>query len=119
MVGEFLQAHRYSLGKSTGRENASLYARGVDEVHVGKILDVFGVNGRLRVPVVTEVVSKSARLDADPPARIPKLAELNNARICTKGEFEVMKHILLKRIRSAPIVLKLLLLAIDANSVVR
>jgi hypothetical protein len=34
-----------SLSESTGPENVSLYARGVDDAHVGEILDVFGVNG--------------------------------------------------------------------------
>jgi len=81
------------LGESTGTENASCYARGVDE-----ILDVFGVNGRLRGPVVTEVVSEAAQLGADLPARIRKLAAFKNARILTEGEFEVKKHALLKRI---------------------
>ena len=81
------------MGESTGTENASCYARGVDE-----ILDVFGVNGRLRGPVVTEVVSEAAQLGADLPARIRKLAAFKNARILTEGEFEVKKHALLKRI---------------------
>jgi len=86
------------LGESTGPENASCYARGVDEAHVDEILDVFGVNGRLRGPVVTEVVSEAAQLGADLPARIRKLAAFKNARILTEGEFEVKKHALLKRI---------------------
>jgi hypothetical protein len=85
-----------SLGESTGPENASLYARGVDEAHVGEILDVFGVNARLRVPVVTVIVSEAAQVGADLPARIRKLAELKIARILTEGEFVVMKHALLK-----------------------
>ena len=85
-----------SLGVSTGPENASLYARGVDEAHAGEILDVFGVNGRLRGLVVTEVVSDTAQLGTDLPARIRKLAELKNARILSEGEFEVKKHALLK-----------------------
>jgi hypothetical protein len=108
-----------SLGESTGPENASCYARGVDEAHVGEILDMFGMNGRLRGPVVTEVVSEAAQPGADLPAHIRKLAELKNARILTEGEFEVKKHALLKRLWSAKIVLKNLLLAIDANSVMR
>jgi hypothetical protein len=58
-----------SLGESTGPENASLYARGVHEAHVGEILDVFGVNGRSRGPVVTVVVSEAAQLGTDLPAR--------------------------------------------------
>jgi hypothetical protein len=78
-----------SFGESNGPENASCYARGVDEAHVGEILEVFGVNGRLRGPVVTEVVSDAAQLGADLPARIRRLAELENARILTEGEFEV------------------------------
>ena len=77
------------LGESTGPENASLYARGVDEVNAGEFLDRFGVNRRWRDPVVTEVVSEPAQPGADLPARIRKLAELKNARILTKGEFEV------------------------------
>jgi hypothetical protein len=87
-----------SLSESTGPENVSLYARGVDEAHVGEILDVFGVNARLRVPVVAVRVSEAVQLGADLPARIRKLAELKHARILTEGEFEVMKHALLKRI---------------------
>jgi hypothetical protein len=87
-----------SLGESTGPENAGLYARGVDEARVGEILDVFGVNGRLRGPVVTEVVSETAQLGADLPIRIRKLAELKNARILSEGEFEVKKHVPLKRL---------------------
>jgi hypothetical protein len=77
------------LGESTGPENASCYARGVDEANAGEILDRFGVNGRLRGPVVTEVVSEASQPGADLPARIRKLAELKSARILTKGEFEV------------------------------
>lgn len=86
------------MGESTGPENASLYARGVDEAYVGEILDMLGVNGKLRGPVVTEVVSEAAQLGADLPARIRKLAELKNARILTEGEFEVKKHALPKQI---------------------
>ena len=87
-----------SLGESTGPENASLYARGVDEAHVGEILDVFGVNGRLRGSFVTQVVSEAAQLGADLPAPIRKLAELKKSRILTKVEFKVKKHALLKRL---------------------
>ena len=43
----------------------------------------------MRGPVVTEVVSDAAQLGADLPARIRRLAELENARILTEGEFEV------------------------------
>jgi hypothetical protein len=57
------------LGESTGPENASLYARGVDGAHVGEFLDVFVINGRLRTPVVTEVVSEAAQLSTDLPGR--------------------------------------------------
>jgi hypothetical protein len=59
---------------------------------------VLGVNGSLRGPFVTDVVSEAAQLGADLPARIRKLAELKNARILTEGEFELKKHALLKRI---------------------
>jgi hypothetical protein len=57
-----------------------------------------GVNGRSRVPIVTVIVSEAAQLGADLPARIRKLAELKIARILTEGEFEVIKHALLKRL---------------------
>ena len=86
------------MGKSTGPENTGLYARGVDEANAGEILDMFGVNGRLCGPVVTEVVSEATQLGADLPARIRKLAELEIARILTEVEFEVIKRALLKRL---------------------
>jgi hypothetical protein len=52
----------------------------------------------LRGPVVTEVVSEATQLGADLTARIRKLAELKIARILSEGEFEVIKHALLKRL---------------------
>jgi hypothetical protein len=64
-----------SLGESTGPEIASLYAQGADEAHVGEIPDVFGVNARVRGPLVTVVVSVAAQLGADLPTRTRKLAK--------------------------------------------
>ena len=61
-----------SLAPVHRRGWGSLYAQGVDEAHVGEILDVFGVNGRSRGPVVTVVVSEAAQLGTDIPTRTPQ-----------------------------------------------